>query len=209
MHPKKANHESLAAFGVQVKPVPPYWHELEQTTVNSGDPPPHNDTNDLLYNFGARSLPQNRNQYMNLRTLALSAAVSAALLFAVPVLAAEDPARFLLSPALLHKLKAAEADMQALHQPGETEAPDDDKDTSIEGAIRKIDKDTNTTTVLARHSLSSRELVLSAHALLHAGMYLAAELEDQRKAAQSYKGYTTQQKANIAIVRAFATPRKP
>ena len=145
---------------------------------------------------------------MNFHKLAVSAAISAALLCAVPVLAAEDPAHFLLSPELLNKLKAAEADMKALHQPGEAQAPEDDQDHSIEASIRKIDRDTNTTAVLTKHGLSSRELVLSAHAMLHAGMYVAAEIEDPRKAGQAYAVYTTEQKANIAIVRAFASPRK-
>lgn len=149
-----------------------------------------------------------RHHFMNFHKLAVSAAISAALLCAVPVLAAEDPAHFLLSPGLLNKLKAAEADMKALHQPGEAQAPEDDQDHSIEASIGKIDRDTNTTAVLKKHGLSSRELVLSAHAMLHAGMYIAAEIEDPRKAGQTYAGYTTEQKANIAIVRAFASPKK-
>lgn len=145
--------------------------------------------------------------------LAVCAAVSGALFsmpLASPAWAAEDPSHFLLTPALMEKLKMAEADMKALHQPGKEAAAlaADDKNDSLDAAIGKIDKDPKTLAVLTRHGLSSRELVLSAHALFHAGMYVSTEQAMTRKKIDPYQSFTTEQKANVAVVRAFAAARK-
>ena len=145
----------------------------------------------------------------------LKPAVFAAFLFSLlagaPAVAAEDPSHYLLSPALIDKLKAAEADMKAQHLPeqAEAESAPDAGGNRIDAAIGGIDRDPKMLAVLAKHGLTSRDLVLSAHALLHAGMYVASEkTRNKKKTADPYSGYTTEQKANIAVVRAFAAARK-
>jgi hypothetical protein len=140
--------------------------------------------------------------------LILPAALSCALLLSSPARAAEDASHFQLSPALMQKLKSAEADMKALQKPDEAE-PEVDPDQSLDAAIRKIERDGQTTAVLAKHGLSGRELVLSAHALLHAGTYVSLEAGmDPDKRAAMTKGYTKEQLANIELVRAMVSARK-
>ena len=146
---------------------------------------------------------------MNKFTFFLPAALACALLCSAPARAAEDASHFQLSPALMEKLKSAEADMKALQQPdaakAEAEAePEVDPDQSIDAAIRKIEKDSQTTAVLAKHGLSGRDLVLSAHALLHAGTFVSIEKTmDQKKGAELYQSYTKEQQANIDLIRAM------
>jgi precorrin-4 methylase len=62
---------------------------------------------------------------------------------------------------------------------------------------------------LAKHGLSGRDLVMSAHALLHAGSFVAMEKSiAPEKGAELYKSYTREQQANIDLIRAMMTPRK-
>jgi hypothetical protein len=144
---------------------------------------------------------QNGLNYMNKFKLLLPAALVCLLLLSAPARAAQDASHFQLTPALMDKLKSAEADMKALQKPDDQE-PEVDPDQSIDAAIRKIDQDGPTAAVLARHGLSSRELVLSAHALLHAGTFVAMEKTiEQQKSAELYKGYTKEQQANIELIR--------
>lgn len=146
--------------------------------------------------------------YMNTFKLLLPAALACALLLSAPARAAEDASHFQLSPAIMEKLRSAEADMKALQKADNTEA-EVDPDQSIDAAIRKIDKDPQTIAVLAKHGLSGRDLVLSAHALLHAGTFVALEKSsDQKKAADLYQGYTKEQQANIDLIRAIVSGRK-
>ncbi len=145
---------------------------------------------------------------MNKFTRLLPAAFACALLLSAPARAAEDAAHFQLSPAMMDKLKSAEADMKALQKPNETE-PEVDPDQSIDGAIRKIDQDVQTTAVLAKHGLSGRDLVMSAHALLHAGTFVSNEKGmDQKKSAALYQSYTREQQANIDLIRNMLAGRK-
>ena len=133
---------------------------------------------------------------------------SATLLLAAPVYAAEDASRFLLTADLMQKLKSAETDMKALHkpdQPVEAAAPE----PTIESAIAKLENDPETRTILAKHGLSTRDLVLASFAMLHAGMYVSMEQSiDKKKSTNLLKGYTKEQKANIALVRAMVTQTK-
>ena len=135
--------------------------------------------------------------------LLLPAALACALLLSVPARAAEDPSHFQLSAAIMEKLRSAEADMKALQKTAELES-DTDPDQSIEAAIRKIDKDPQTVAVLAKYGLSGRDLVMSAHALLHAGTFVAMEKSgDPQKVADLYRGYTKEQQANIDLIHAI------
>ena len=131
----------------------------------------------------------------------LAAMVACAALLCGPARAAEDPSHFQLTQTLVDKLKAAETDMKMLQKPDEPAQPAD-ADTSIDAAIRKIDQDAPTTAVLAKHGLTSRDLVLSAHALLHAGTFVSLEPTMDKKASTAlYQGYTSEQRANIDLVR--------
>lgn len=129
------------------------------------------------------------------------AALACALVFTTAARAAEDASRFQLNPAMMEKLKAAEADMKLLPKL-DAAAPEVDPDQSIDAAIRKIEQDKQTIAVLARHGLTGRELVLSAHALLHAGTFVSTSSTiDQKKSSELYKSYTREQQANIDLVR--------
>lgn len=131
------------------------------------------------------------------------AVLACAMVFPAAARASEDASRFQLNPAIMEKLKAAEADMKLLPK-SDAAAPEVDPDQSIDAAIRKIEQDKQTVAVLARHGLSGRELVLSAHALLHAGSFVsAANTIDQKKSSELYKSYARQQQANIDLVRSM------
>ncbi|MES2316785.1 MAG: hypothetical protein V4631_04755 [Pseudomonadota bacterium] len=145
---------------------------------------------------------------MNKFKFFLPAALACALLVSAPAQAAEDASHFQLSTAILQKLKLAEADMKQLHKPDEA-APEIDPDQSIEAAIRKIEKDGQTTAVLTKHGLTSRDLVLSAHALLHAGTFVVMEKSfEPKKGATMYQGYTKEQQANIDLVRSITSGKQ-
>ncbi len=133
---------------------------------------------------------------------------SAVLVFATPVFAAEDASRFVLTADLMQKLKSAEMDMKALHKADEAlEAAE--PEPTIDSAIAKLENDPETRTILARHGLSTRDLVLASFAMLHAGMYVSMEQTmDKKKSKDLFKGYTKEQKANIALVRAMVTQKK-
>ena len=135
-------------------------------------------------------------------------ALFASLLLAAPAFAAEDASRFLLTPALMQKLKEAENDMKAAQKPQAEDAAGQPEPT-IEGTIAKLEQDPATRTILAKHGLSTRELVLASFAMLHAGLYISMEKTvDQSKNAALYQRYTTEQKANIALIRALVTEKK-
>jgi hypothetical protein len=138
---------------------------------------------------------------MHLRHLILPAALSMAL--SVPALAAEDASHFLLTPALMQKMKAAEPDLKKLK--GSEDRDDEQSAESIEDFMKAIDRHPGARAVLARHGLSSRELAFATHAMLHAGMYVAMEkLMDKKKGDALFASYTKEQKANIAFMRSMA-----
>ncbi|MFL6660109.1 MAG: hypothetical protein ACJ8GW_18640 [Massilia sp.] len=133
----------------------------------------------------------------------LPAAFACVMLLSAPAYAAEDATHFQLSMALIQKLQAAEADMKMQQKPGAPQAePEVDPDKSIEAAIRKVDRDTLTSAALAKNGLTSRDFVLSAHALLHAGTFVSQESTmDKLKSATLYSSYTPEQQANIDLIR--------
>jgi hypothetical protein len=143
---------------------------------------------------------------MHLRHLILPAALS--MVLSSPVFAAEDASRFLLTPALMQKLKAAEPELKKLKRDEEKDE-DDDGEESIESLMKTIDKDPAAKSILARHGLSSRDFAYAAHAMLHAGMYVAMEkLMDKKKGDALFNSYTKEQKANIAFMRTLAPAAK-
>jgi hypothetical protein len=140
---------------------------------------------------------------MNTFKTILPAALACALLFSTPAYCAEDASHYQLSMTLLEKLKAAETEMKLLPQ-SSLEAPGANPDQSLDAAIQKIEKDAPTTAVLAKHGLTGRDLVMSAHALLHAGTFVSMENQetiDKKQGADLYQRYTKEQQANIDLLR--------
>ncbi len=140
-------------------------------------------------------------------SLLAPAALACALLLSSPARGADDAAHFQLNAAMMAKLKAAEADLRLLPKAGAT-APEVDPGQSIEAAIAKLEQDKPTIAVLAKHGLSGRELVLSAHALLHAGTFVSQEGSmDAKQGNTLYLSYTREQRANIDLVRDMLRPK--
>jgi hypothetical protein len=117
--------------------------------------------------------------------------------------AAEPEERFLLTPALLAKLKAATPDIKKL------EKADDEQDEGKEGRnlsatdfIKVLDKEPRARAVLAKHGLSTREFAMSTYAMMHAGMFVALEPSmNKKQAAEMLSGFTREQQANVALLR--------
>lgn len=123
--------------------------------------------------------------------------------------AAPDPARFPLTPALLQKIKAADADYrkQAPQKTGDDDEGDDDE--TVEQIARKVERDPALKAVLARQGLSATDYALTVHATLHAAAFLLFEKSvDKQKTAALLAGYTPQQKANIELLRKDAQVRR-
>ena len=149
---------------------------------------------------------------MNLFQLAAAVALSLSMLLSAPALAApaDEVANFVVTPALLKKLENAERESKLLKRDNDDE--DDDSDSgeqTVESAIKKLERDPRARALLAKHGISSREMVLASFAMLHAGFYVMMEKSmDKQKAAQAYNGYTKAQKANIVLMRTYAAKDK-
>lgn len=117
--------------------------------------------------------------------------------------AAPDPARFQLTPALLQKFKAAEADYKKKN-PNKDDDEDLGDDLSLEAIAQSVERDPAMKAALSRQGLSGMDYALTAHAMLHAAAHLMAEGVDKQKAAATYASYTPQQKANIDLLRKTA-----
>ena len=130
-------------------------------------------------------------------------ALAAALI--APAQAKEDASHFLITPAFVQKLKAADAEMKKYKKDDEDDEKDDGKDdSSIEGIMKKIDSDPRIKGMLAKHGITSREYAHATYAMLHAGMYVAMEkMMDKKKGEAAYNSYTKEQKANIAFMRTW------
>ncbi len=125
--------------------------------------------------------------------------------------AAEDASHYLLTPAVMQKFKAldAEAGKLKLNGKDEDDQDDGDRDDSIEGIIRKIESDPRTKAALARHGISPREYAHAAYAMLQAGMYVGMESQMDKKGREKlYASYTREQKANIALMRNYVPAQK-
>lgn len=118
---------------------------------------------------------------------------------------AEAASHFQLTPAFLQKMKNAEKDMKSVGKDEDRDDDDGDNDSSIDGIIRKIEKNPKARAMLAKHNIAPREMALATYAMLHAGMWVATEsVMDKKKAATSYAALTKEQKANIELMRTFA-----
>ncbi len=163
----------------------------------------------LFYTFILLTL----RKHIMFRPSLLAAALSVVLISS-PALAkvdkdAEAASHFLITPAFMQKMKNAEKEMNAL-KGSEIDDEDNEKsDSSINGIIKKIESTPKARAVLAKHNIAPREMALATYALLHAGMWVATEsVMDKKKAAVSYAALTSEQKANIELMRTVAKDAK-
>ena len=138
---------------------------------------------------------------------ALVAGLLLALMLWTPAIAAEDASHFLLTPALMAKFKAASPDLKNIERRNDKD-DGDDKDQSIDGIAKRIEREPAAKAVLLKHGLSPREFALATFAMMHAGFFVAMEKSmDKKKGAELYATYTREQKANIALMRSFTTAK--
>lgn len=130
-----------------------------------------------------------------------AAAFTALLLCASHARAADPEEHFLLTPALLNKLKAAAPELKKLDK--EAREDDDEKgNPTVEEYARAIDKEPRARAVLAKHGMSSREFALVTFAMMHAGLYVGLEpTMNKKQAAEMLAKFTKEQQANIALLR--------
>jgi len=133
-----------------------------------------------------------------------AAAFVALLLCATQAQAAEPEEHFLLTPALLAKLKAAAPDIKKLEKKDDEDGNEDERNNNLsaEAFARVLDKEPRAKAVLAKHGLSTREFALSTYAMLHAGMFVGLEPSmNKKQAADMLAGFTREQRANVALLR--------
>lgn len=136
-------------------------------------------------------------------TRLFAAAFVALLLCASHVKAADPEEKFLLTPALLAKMKAAGPELKKLEK-DEDEEKDDGKSNnmSAEEFTRVLDKEPRAKAILAKHGLSTREFALTSYAMLHAGMFVGLEpTMNKKQAAEMLTKFTKEQRANIELLR--------
>ncbi|MET4579673.1 hypothetical protein [Ottowia thiooxydans] len=110
-----------------------------------------------------------------------------------------DPARFRLTPALLDRMNALEAELKHSGTADKQGDDDDEADAeSVQDIARKLDAQPRIRAALARHKLTSTEYATAMLAALHAGMYLAVEKAADPRAAAAM---TPEQRANIEVMR--------
>lgn len=125
--------------------------------------------------------------------------------------AADDPAQFRLTSALLDKIDAIQAEARKPAKSSDEDEDEDDdeddegslsQDLDIPTMIRKLESNPEHRALLAKHGVTAREMALSVHAVLHAGAFLTFEPTMDKQGAQKlYNGYTAAQKANIELLR--------
>lgn len=136
-------------------------------------------------------------------TRLFAAAFVALLLCASHARAADPEERFLLTPALLAKMKAAGPELKKLEKDDEEEQDDGKSNNlSAEEFARVLDKESRAKAILARHGLSTREFALTTYAMLHAGMFVGLEpTMNKKQAAEMLAKFTKEQRANVELLR--------
>lgn len=130
-----------------------------------------------------------------------TAAFIALLLCSTHASAADPEERFLLTPALLAKLKAAAPELKKIEKK-ESGDEDEKDDPSAEEYARILDREPRARAILAKHGMSTREFALSTYALMHAGMFVGLEPSmNKKQAAEMQAQFTREQRANIALLR--------
>ncbi len=144
---------------------------------------------------------------MTVTPLFAAAALALCMTLSGPARAAADPSHFLLTPALMTKMKALEAETA---KTAEREDDDDDVNVkTVEDLQRKIDGTPALRQLLAKHGFTSREYAMAMFAALHAGMHMGFESAMGKKgAADAMASYTTEQRANIDLMRKMYPPAK-
>lgn len=128
-------------------------------------------------------------------------------------LAADDPAQFRLTTALLDRFDAIQAEGGKMDDADEDEDDEDEgddfDDTDIDALIKRVEADPEVRQMLARHGVTPREYALAVHAVLHAGTFLAFEAAmDKQGAERLLNSYTTAQRANIELLRQRVAAQK-
>ncbi|WP_313032943.1 hypothetical protein [Massilia alkalitolerans] len=136
-------------------------------------------------------------------TRLFAAAFVALLLCASHARAADPEERFLLTPALLAKMKAAGPELKKLDKEDEEEQDDGKSNNlSAEEFARVLDKEPRARAILARHGMSTREFALTSYAMLHAGMFVGLEpTMNKKQAAEMLAKFTKEQRANVELLR--------
>jgi hypothetical protein len=135
-----------------------------------------------------------------------AAAILAVSLCASPAWASSPDEHFVLTPALIQKLKAATHELGDIEET-EAEKKESDKHRKdgmlpVEYYIRAIEAKPGVKAKLARHGLTPKEFGLTSYALVHGAMYLGMETAVDKKAAAEMMGkFTKEQQANIALLR--------
>jgi hypothetical protein len=144
---------------------------------------------------------------MHLRHLILPCLLAAT--FALPVQAAEDPARFQLTASLMNKLKAMEPELKKLDKGEDEEYEYGPDGASVEEIIRDVNKMPAAVAILKKHGVSTREYALATYASLHAGMFVALEpMMDKKKKDEEFAKLTREQQANIVLFRTLYAKKK-
>ncbi len=135
-----------------------------------------------------------------------AAAVLAFLLSGTPAWAGTPDEHFVLTPAMVQKVKAVTREVGDLQQTEAEENADDRHRKNgalpVEYFIRSLDAKPKVKAQLARQGLSAKEFGLSFYALVHGAMYLGMEpAVDKKTAADTMSKFTREQQANIALLR--------
>lgn len=134
-------------------------------------------------------------------TRLFAAAFIALLLCATHARAADPEELFVLTPALLAKLKAVGPELKKLDKK-ERDDENEKNDPTAEEYARMLDKEPRVKAILARHGMSTREFALVIYATMHASMFIGLEpMMNKKQAAEMQAQFTQQQRANIALLR--------
>jgi hypothetical protein len=145
---------------------------------------------------------------MKLSSMRLAAtAVLAFSLCGAPAWAGSPDEHFVLTPALVNKVKAAAHDLGDMKAQTAAENEEDDKhrkngELPVEYFIKSMEARPGVKARLAKQGLAPKEFGLSYYALVHGAMYLAMETAvDKKTAAEMMSKFTKEQQANIALLR--------
>lgn len=134
-------------------------------------------------------------------TRLFATAFVALLLCSTHVRAADPEEHFVLTPALLAKMKAAAPELKKLDKKERDDENENNNPTAEEYA-RMIDKEPRAKAILARHGLSTREFALATYAMMHAGMFVGLEpTMNKKQAADMLAKFTKEQRANVELLR--------
>lgn len=110
-----------------------------------------------------------------------------------------DPAKFRLSADLLDRMEAVNGEVNSASS---TDEKFDENPETVEELARQLDSNPRVRAALLKHKVSSSDYAAAVFAGMHAGMHLATEsIADKKKLATSMASYTSEQRANIELLR--------